>query len=42
MHIKDYSTHPKNKIEIQRIQNWRLLKIVRRNVNKTYNEYEKY
>jgi hypothetical protein len=40
MHIKDYLIHPEN--EDKKIQNQRLLKIVRRNANRTYNKYEKH
>ena len=39
MYIKDYLTYSKNESKRQRMQNRRLLKIVKRNVDITYNRH---
>ena len=41
MHTKDYLTHLEKKTKDKRMQNRRLLKIIMRYVNRTYNGYGK-
>jgi hypothetical protein len=43
MYIKEYLTRPgKKKAKDKRMQNKKLLKIVGRNISRTYNEYRKH
>ena len=42
MHIKIYSSHPKNKNKRQTDVELEVVKIINRNASRTYNGYEKH